>query len=156
MFKEMKAEETSISKWKSILLYLTELQPSVDDWSDVYEVIVSEEMLCQHGHIESNESNFARALSVNEDNRNENSTKEALETTVVNGDPDEPENQCTSLFNLITNHRIMITNTNTIYIDFSISDSSPNKDWKWTRKKFNPYLYLTEKYGPVMVLKGVY
>ena len=48
-FKRNKSERANNPKWKAKRVYLLELGPSVEEWMDVYEVLVSEALLCQHG-----------------------------------------------------------------------------------------------------------
>ena len=38
-FKRSKSERTNNPKWKAKRVYLSELQPSVDEWPDVYEAV---------------------------------------------------------------------------------------------------------------------
>ena len=106
-FKKMKAERTQNSKWKSKKVYVSELQPRPEEWPDVYEVIVSETLLCQHEFDRANESNCAKAFSVMEESDKTHPLTEAFQVSVGNGDPDESNEEFTSLFDLMRTPPVM-------------------------------------------------
>lgn len=47
-FKNANAGRSNNENWKTKRINLTELQPSPEEWIDVYEVIVTESLLVEH------------------------------------------------------------------------------------------------------------
>ena len=84
-FKRSKSERTNNPKWKAKRVYLSELQPSVDEWPDVYEVIVSEALLCEHGMDNTeNGSSGTNAFSIADSS---NPMKEAFQVCLLYTSP---------------------------------------------------------------------
>ena len=78
-------------------------------------MIVWESLLFQHGFGEK-ESNYVKAFSVVENDDPENPMKEAFQPSVRNGNPDEPHDQFTSLFHLMTKPLSLKLDTDTFFI----------------------------------------
>ena len=153
-FKKNKSDRTNNPKWKSKRVYLSELQPSIDEWPDVYEVIVSEALLCQHGMDISDKGECPNAFSVTESDKDP--IKEAFQVSVGDGDPDECDSNFTSLFDLMTTPPDMDQDIeNPISIDFAeYMKSNSSLEWN-VDEDWSPDLVPTSNFGSVTILKHV-
>ena len=113
-FKKAKADRSNNSNWKTKRINLTELQPSPEEWIDVYEVIVTESLLIEHSAlpdtfntcVDANATNTSKAFSCFDGTTNDANLTHAFQISVGNGNPDGDEetsaSNFTSLFDLMT------------------------------------------------------
>ena len=133
-------------KWNAKKTYLPELQPDRSEWFDVYEIIVSEALLCQHCHnddtVFESEGHCTKTFSIEDDNALNGKLTEAFQLSVGNGDPDEPESTFTSLFDLMITPDINEGDPNLVSIDYLVyDDSRGNSRWNSSRQSNNCLLY---------------
>lgn len=113
-FKRDKAKRTSNKRWKSKRINITELQPSTEEWFDVYETVISEGVSAEHNFdqeedaddqdINACRSTKTKAFQVAQQPAvaQTNSTiVHAFQTNVGNGDPDVHDTTFTSLFDMM-------------------------------------------------------
>ena len=115
----MKADKTQNTKWKSKKVYFSDLQLTRDECPDVYEVIICETLICLNGY-ERKEANCAKAFKIFDDLEKSHEFTEAFQTSVRDGDPDEPGGEFTSLLDVMTTPPPMDHNE-TVSIDFELS-----------------------------------
>ena len=134
----------------------------------MYEIILSEALLCQHRHnddmaVES-EGYCTKAFSIEDDNDLNGKRNEAFQISVENGDPDEPAPNFTSLSDPMTTPPEMNDdNSDLVSIDFAINDYSVVQS-RWNSNRhlnkigyvnFNYDLVITDNYGSVTKLKEI-
>ena len=125
-------------------------------------MIVTETLLCQHEFDHANESNCAKAFSVMKESDKTHPLTEAFQVSVGNGDPDESNEEFTSLFDLMTTPPVMDPDcSKPVSIDFALSSGTDQIMYQeWSRigptshDGFNcPDSIVTNQYGPVTILK---
>lgn len=106
-FKKQKADRSNNSRWRAKRINLSDLQPTQTEWLDVYETVVAESLLDQHGNNteaqpDTTTVNSASAFTQIVNDNDDDKLVRAFQTSVgTNDDPDIAESTFTSLFDLM-------------------------------------------------------
>lgn len=102
--KKAKAEKTNKNRWLDKKIILTELQPHVEKWFEIYDVIVTEVLFNQQNVTQSSASETGSTVAFsNFQIDNDRNISKTFTVSVADGNNESRDSAFTSLFDIIKN-----------------------------------------------------